>query len=110
MRHASIYEQPEVIVFDKHGFGVRYRTEADAAGQNGGTWQQHTELPESMTILVKHWGQTEWQPAAGEKWQVLASGLCEPLSVRIDRGHSYVEMQFNPLTGGVADKRLVILP
>ena len=110
VRRASIFEQPEVIVFDKRGFGIQYRGEADAAGQGGGNWVRHTELPNDMKMFLKHWGQTEWQPAAGQLWMVQPSGLCEPITVRIDRGQSFVEMQFNPLTGGVAQKRLVVPP
>lgn len=112
VRRAGMYEQPEVIVFEKHGFGIRYRDDVNATPENGGTtrWMRRVQIPEDITFRMKHWGQSEWKPAAGQRWLVQASGLCEPLAVRLERGNSYIEMQFNPLTGGVADEHMSIHP
>jgi prepilin-type N-terminal cleavage/methylation domain-containing protein len=112
VRRAGMYEEAEVIVFDQRGFGVRYRDDPEL---NGGApdsrhWLRRVELPQDMQLKMKRWGQKEWQPAAGQRWIVQPSGLCEPVTVRLERGRSYLEMQFNPLTGGVADERMSIQP
>ncbi len=112
VRRAGMYEQPQVIVFDKHGFGTRYRDDVNATPENGGTtqWLRRVQIPEDISCQMKHWGQKEWKPAAGQRWMVQPSGLCEPLTVRLERGRSYIEMQFNPLTGGVAEEHMSIQP
>lgn len=108
---AGIYEQPETIVFEKSGFGIRYRGEASATGEdNTQYWLRRVEPPPDMRVLMKRWGQSKWLPAAGQTWMVLPSGLCEPLSIRLEWGQSFTEMQFHPLTGGVAEENTYIAP
>ncbi len=109
---AGIYEQPETIVFEKTGFGIRYRGEVSATGDGESTqyWLRRVQMPPDMKILMKRWGQTKWLPAAGQHWMALPSGLCEPLSIRLEWGRSFTEMQFHPLTGGVAEESTFIAP
>ena len=61
-----------------------------------------------MKILIKRWGSSEWRAAAGQRWVTLPGGLCEPLSVRMEWKRSFIEMQFHPLTGGIADETMII--
>ena len=112
VRRAGMYERPEVIVFEKHGFGIRYRDDLAAMEANGGNtqWIRRVAIPEDISVRMKHWGQNEFKPAAGQRWMVQPSGLCEPLTVRLDRGRSFIELQFNPLTGGVAEEHMSIAP
>jgi type II secretion system protein H len=112
VRRAGMYEQPEVIVFEKHGFGIRYRDDVNATPDNGGAneWVRRVEIPDDISFRMKRWGQKEWKPAAGQHWMVQPSGLCEPLAVRLERGRSFIELQFNPLTGGVAEEHMSIAP
>lgn len=108
---AGIYEQQETIVFEKAGFGIRYRGDASAAGGgNAQYWLRRVQTPPNMRLLMKRWGQDRWVPAAGQQWVALPSGLCEPLSIRMEWGRSFTEMQFHPLTGGVADETTYIAP
>ncbi len=108
---AGIYEQPETIVFEKNGFGIRYRGDASAAsGGDAHYWLRRVQTPPEMGLLMKRWGENKWLPAAGQRWMALPSGLCEPLSVRMQWGNSFTEMQFNPLTGGVADETTYVAP
>ena len=111
MSRAGVYEQRETIVFEKTGFGIRYRGDASAtSGAPAQYWQRRVQTPPDMRLLMKRWGQNKWQPAAGQAWVALPSGLCEPLSIRFEWGRSFTEMQFNPLTGGVADESTYIAP
>jgi type II secretion system protein H len=112
VRRAAMYEQPEVIVFEKRGFGIRYREDINLAQPSKAPrhWFHHVELPADMELKIRRWGQNNWLPAAGQIWVVQSSGLCEPLTVRLERGKSYLEMQFNPITGGVADEKMLVAP
>jgi type II secretory pathway pseudopilin PulG len=108
---AGVYEQPESIMFEKTGFGIRYRSDASATdGAPAQYWLRRVQTPPDMRLMMKRWGQNKWLPAAGQAWVALPSGLCEPLSIRFEWGRSYSEMQFNPLTGGVADESTYIAP
>lgn len=110
VNRAGIYEQQETILFEKNGFGMRYCGGADPLAANDGKqfWLRRVQTPPDMKLLLRRWGKKEWQVAAGERWTVLPSGLCEPLAVRMEWGRSFVEMQFNPLTGGVAEKTMSV--
>lgn len=111
VRRAGMYEQPQVIVFEKTGFAMRYQEDASALASNGADkniWVRRTEVPANMKILLKHWGMKKWIPAAGERWIALPSGLCEPIQVRMELGRSYIEMEFNPLTGAIADENMEV--
>ena len=110
VRRAGMYEQPQVIVFEKTGFAMRYQEDASAlaSGADTNIWVRHTDVPGNMKILLKHWGMKKWMPAAGERWIVLPSGLCEPIQVRMELGRSYIEMEFNPLTGAIADENMEV--
>lgn len=55
-------------------------------------------------LLVRYPG-GKWEKAGGQKWTVYASGLVEPLSVRLEQGGAWVESDFDFLTGSVADER-----
>ena len=43
------------------------------------------------------WNAKEFLPPQRQVWIFEHSGLCEPLSVRVDSEHGYVEMTFNAL-------------
>lgn len=108
---AGLFEEPQMIVFEKDGFAMRYRGDASATATGAdprSAWTRRVQVPENMVIKIRRWGTNQWQPATGQRWMVLPSGLCEPIGVRMELGRSFVEMQFNPLTGGVAEEVLNI--
>ena len=110
VRRAGLYERPQFILFEKTGFVIHYRNDASAVAnaESNTVWQRRVEVPDKMTLKLRRWGAKGWQPAAGQRWVVLPSGLCEPLAVRMEMGGSSIELQFNPLTGGVAEETLNI--
>ena len=107
---AGTYEEQQEIVFLKDGFGTRIHGEVDLKAEAGSNqyWLKRVRTPPEMKVLLKRWGSEEWRPAAGQKWVTLPSGLCEPVSVRLEWKSSFLEMQFHPLTGGVADESMSI--
>ncbi len=64
-------------------------------------------LPDEVSLLVRPWRSEKWREPGkgGYRWEFEPGGFCEPLSLRLERGGSYVEVDFHPLTGGVADER-----
>ncbi|WP_226895002.1 prepilin-type N-terminal cleavage/methylation domain-containing protein [Luteolibacter marinus] len=62
------------------------------------------ELDSDMQIFIRRWASDNWIPADSknrEVWRFDPEGFCEPVGVRIVRGDSWLEAQFNPLTGSI---------
>ena len=110
IRRAGLYEQPQIIVFDKTGFVMRYRSDADfdPKTETRQEWEHVVKVPERMHILIKHWDSTRWLPAAGERWIISAGGFCEQLQVRFELGESFLQMEFDPLSGSAKDESMRI--
>lgn len=59
---------------------------------------------EGDRLFVKRWATDAWLPADARSrhvWRFDPDGLCEPLSIRLEIGDSYIEKEFNPLTAAV---------
>jgi hypothetical protein len=61
-------------------------------------------LDPNMAFRIKHFGDTKWEIPTEKAWIFQSSGLCEPLQIQIlrdrDGRQEFVEMSFDPLTGG----------
>lgn len=66
------------------------------------------EIPEDMTLEILRWNTDKWQPAPGHAWVFEQSGICEPLSIRINSPAGYIAMRFNPLTANVEEEEFEI--
>jgi prepilin-type N-terminal cleavage/methylation domain-containing protein len=55
-------------------------------------------LPSSVKLKIKVWGSEDWVKPKRSAWRFTASGLCAPDSFRLERGESWIQMTFNPLT------------
>ena len=110
VRRAGMYEETQVITFEKNAFIIRYKSDAKAVADADSKtiWQRRIDIPANMRMSIQRWGKTDWTPAAGQRWVVQPSGLCEPLAVRFEMGNSVVALRFNPLTGGVAEETMNI--
>lgn len=108
VRRASLYETPQVIVFEKTGFVMKYRQDVDANSNadQSAKWQRRVTVPPQMKILIKRWGSKKWITAIGERWVISAGGFCEPLEVRLELGGSFLQMEFDPLSGGVREESM----
>ncbi|HUF62806.1 MAG TPA: type II secretion system protein [Verrucomicrobiales bacterium] len=62
------------------------------------------DFEEGMVLQVRRWGEMNWRLPGelGDRWVFEPSGICEPISVRLNHETSYVELTFNPLTAAVA--------
>ena len=69
----------------------------------GGASASRVEISDAQ-LMVRYPG-GKWEKAGGQEWNLYASGLVEPLSVRLEQGGAWVESDFDFLTGSVADER-----
>lgn len=67
------------------------------------------ELDPDMRIFIRRWATEEWISVSGDLrqvWRFDPEGFCEPVGVRIERGKSWKENEFHPLTGGIRDSSM----
>lgn len=104
VRRAAATEEPQIIVFDKKGFAMRFRNDT---GDNL-AWQHRVDIPVEMTLSLRRFGADKFAAAAGQRLVIAPGGLCEPLSARFELHDSWVEFALDPLSGGARDESMVI--
>ena len=63
-------------------------------------------LDADFAVFVRRWASDAWLPMNERQpqvWRFDPEGLCEPLSVRLTLGESWVEQTYHPLTASVSD-------
>jgi prepilin-type N-terminal cleavage/methylation domain-containing protein len=110
VQRAGIYERAQVILFDKKGFSMRYRTDADGrfTADDTKVWQRRVEIPDGMKFTLRRFGSTKFAPAAGQRLVIAPGGLCEPLTARFELNGSWIETSLDPLSGGPRDEEMNI--
>jgi len=79
------------------------RLAADAVAADASPW---VSLGNRARLEVRRVGESQWRvPGKAERWEFPGSGLCEPLSLRLAINGATLEMDFDPLTGAVAEER-----
>ena len=60
-------------------------------------------LDEDIRLFIRRWHEQNWRPVKLDSWVFEYTGICEPLSIRLERlsDGSYLELTFNPLTASV---------
>ena len=95
----------QTSVLKQRDHWIAFSASEFTAAPNGKT---HT-LPDNARLELRHWGENSWSaPATDERWHFSHEGLCEPLQVRLTLGNATLEMQFDPLTGAVAEESLIV--
>jgi type II secretory pathway pseudopilin PulG len=110
MRRASLEESPQTITFTTRGFTMRFLQEADGreTSADGRAWERRVEVPPDMRLSLRRWGAREFKPAAGQELVIAPSGLCEPLTIRFERGASWLELGLDPLSGGTREEAMEV--
>lgn len=81
------------------------------------TVSQHTPVFESfsptsdLSILVKRWNSGKWEPMKEKNpqvWRFDPDGLCEPITVRMEFGKSWIEDTYHPLNAAISDSQFEI--
>lgn len=106
VRRATLYERPQVLIFDKAGAVMPLRI-ARAADDTPIQVKRFT-LPPGMSLSLRRFGAEKFAPAEGQRLIISPSGLCEPLTARFERGQSWFEVTLDPLTGAAKEERMVV--
>lgn len=68
--------------------------------------------PNDLKLFVRRWGAkvTAWYYPEDSKapvitWPFESTGLCEPISIRLERDESWTEIDMDPLTGRINEER-----
>ncbi len=61
------------------------------------------ELGTGARLTVRRAGGGEFAPVSGQRLRLLPGGLCEPLTLRWQKGAAWISATLDPLTGGFAD-------
>ena len=88
------------VIFEKDGFALR-RTGAEEPSET-------FVLPEGMNYLLEPFGSDKVLRPDGQRWIFRATGLSQPLTVRIEAGEAYLQVTFDPLTAGISDESFYI--
>lgn len=62
------------------------------------------EISREIAYGVKRWDQNEFAKKTESHWRFLATGICEPITVRFARGNDWLLFSFNPLTANAEDE------
>lgn len=60
-------------------------------------------------LQVKRFGDTAFRnPQRGEVWEFSPTGVCEPVEVRVSNDVGVIELGFDPLTGCVVNRSVIV--
>lgn len=92
--------RPTGVVFEKKGFGImRPGAEEPSDLRN---------LPGSMSYTILPFGAERRIKPDGQTWIFQPTGLCEPLTVRLEQGDAWMEATFDPLTAEISEENFSI--
>jgi len=89
------------------GDGQRHVVEIRSGGfveQDRKKTRKIFEAPRGVEVYVRM-PEREWGKPEGQDWEFSPIGLVTPLSVRLSEGKSWIEVDFDLLTGRVAEER-----
>ena len=61
-------------------------------------------LAGDIKIEFLSWLDQKWRVPEDAHWVFQPTGVCEPITVRLSRGDSWIELDFNPLTAEVQEE------
>jgi prepilin-type N-terminal cleavage/methylation domain-containing protein len=71
-------------------------------------WMEDYKLPEGTAYAIKYWHDIEPLPVEGEivkLWVFQPSGICQPITVRLERATASFEVQFSALTADITREK-----
>jgi hypothetical protein len=82
---------------------------AESAAPASGFTPVHASwtVDEDVRMFIRRWASDTWLPVDTKSrhvWRFDPEGFCEPVGVRYQLERSWVEAEFNPLTGGIRDQ------
>lgn len=84
------------VVLGKKGFGLM-----QAGGEEASDSYQ---LPRSMNYVLRPFASEKTIKPDGQTWIFQPSGLCEPLTFRVEENDAWIEVTFDPLTANIGEE------
>ena len=84
------------VVFAKNGFALRRPGEKEAA--------ESFKMPRGMRYVIEPFGADKAVRPDGQRWIFQPTGLCEPVTVRVEEDDAWMQVTFDALTAGIADE------
>lgn len=88
--------RPTGVVFGKNGYGL-LRPGADEASDT-------YKLPRGMSYSIRPFGSEKTAKPDGQTWIFQPTGLCEPITFRLEEDDAWIEVAFDPLTAGIGEE------
>ncbi len=70
---------------------------------------QQVNWKDDMEFSILRWNTDKWMPTGKDTihvWRFDPDGLCEPISIRLSLGKSWMEDTYHPLTASIRDTQL----
>jgi len=88
------------VIFAKDGFALRRAGEDEPS--------ESRRLPRGMRYVIEPFGTEKAVRPDGQRWIFQPTGLCEPVTVRVEADDAWMQVTFDPLTAGIADESYYI--
>jgi prepilin-type N-terminal cleavage/methylation domain-containing protein len=88
--------RPAEVVFAREGFALRRPGEEEPS--------ESRQLPRGMRYVIEPFGAKKAVRPDGQRWIFQPTGLCEPLTVRVEEDEAWMQVTFDALTAGIADE------
>lgn len=105
-KRAYAYRRDQYIVFSPGGFLLTESPPLPEGAEpisppeeKGDSFSESYSLSDGVIAEWMAAGEQRWSRQPGFSWTFRASGLSDPLSVRLTKGRSYTRLNFNALTG-----------
>ena len=84
------------VVFGKNGFGL-LRPGSDEPSET-------YKLPRGMSYVIRPFGSEKSAKPDGQTWIFQPTGLCEPVTFRLQEDDAWIEVAFDPLTANIGEE------
>jgi len=84
------------VVFGKKGFGLLRPGEEEPS--------ETFAMPRGMSYAIIPFGAEKALKPDGQQWVFQSTGLCEPITFRVEEGDAYMAVAFDPLTANIAEE------
>jgi len=88
--------RPAAVIFDKEGFGVLRAGDEEPSDV--------FDLPKGMSYVIIPYGEEKPLRPDGQRWLFQPTGLCEPITFRLEHQDDWMEVAFDPLTAGISEE------
>ena len=88
--------RPTGVVFGKSGFGLLRPGSEEPTDTR--------KLPRGMSYVIRPFESEKAVKPDGQVWIFQPTGLCEPITFRLEENDAWIEIAFDPLTASIAEE------